>query len=149
MPRVTRVIHRRRPRIKGAPASTYVWLIDSTRGLTQYCGRKRIRLYEGLYRSDWVERIRAGYFSADRTVVASWARVEHRDACGLITGVESAWIPSRVDAAQYRKKRQLEQEKSRTVALQREMDRAGPLEQMVIALREERRLRQKPKASER
>jgi hypothetical protein len=149
MPRVTRVIHRRKPRPKGPPASTYIWLIDSVRGLTQYCGRRRVRLYDGPYRSDWSERIRAGYFSADQTVVASWARVEHRDARGLITSVESVWIPSRVDAIQYRKRVRLEQEKLRAVALKREMDRAGPLEQMVIALREEHRLRQKPKASER
>jgi hypothetical protein len=141
MPRTTRVIHRRKPRQKGAPVRTIIWVVDSEKGITQYCGRKRVRLHDGPYRSDWSERIRVGHFSKDQTIVSSWARVEHRDARGLITGVESVWVPSRVDALQYRKRLRAELERRQAEQSRQEWARAGPAERTVILMRDENRRR--------
>jgi hypothetical protein len=127
MPMPPPTVVKRRPRVKGPAAYSYLWEVvytETTRQL-DHCSSQRRLLLRAPYNPDWPARIERGDTGKYGLNLdpEEMVRVEARDAGGIILSVRNVWTPSVAEMQQRREKARKKAKRARLAAEQQEQAR--------------------------
>jgi hypothetical protein len=127
MPTPAPTVIKRRPRVKGTAAYSYLWKVvytETTRQMDHSSNRRRL-LLRGPYSPDWPARIERGDTGKYglRIDPEELVRVEARDSGGIILAVKNVWTPSVAEMQRRREKARQKAKRARLAVQQQEQAR--------------------------